>query len=86
MPEVTPENEGEFRKALIESGRVSSELEGVLRSGQPVWDTAALQRDFTVEGFMAPFCVVRRKSDGVRGSLMFNHDPRLYFNFMAEGA
>jgi hypothetical protein len=46
-----------------------------------VWDTEQLQRDFTVEGFMAPFVVARRKSDGVLGSLKFQHSPRLYFGF-----
>lgn len=29
---------------------------------------------------MAPFAVVRRKSDNQRGSLEFQHDPRFYFN------
>lgn len=47
----------------------------------PIWDTAALQRDFEVEGFSAPFVVVRRKSDGQRGSLEFTHNPRYYFGF-----
>jgi hypothetical protein len=42
-----------------------------------------LQQDFEVLGFMAPFVVVRRKSDGVRGSLTFQHTPRLYFDFQA---
>ena len=50
----------------------------------PVWDTCELQRDFDVLGFMAPFVVVRRKSDGVRGSLTFQHTPRLYFDFQVE--
>jgi hypothetical protein len=49
-----------------------------------VWDTNALRRDFDALGFAAPLVVVRRKSDGVRGSLEFQHDPRLYFNFQAE--
>ena len=48
------------------------------------WDTEALQRDFTVEGFSAPFVVVRRKSDGVRGTLEFKHSPRIYFDFKPE--
>lgn len=52
-----------------------SEIQG------PTWDTESLQRDFDVEGFMAPFVVVRRKSDGVRGSLQFRHYPRVYFGF-----
>ena len=46
-----------------------------------VWDTDQLRRDFEVTGFMAPLVVVRRKSDGAMGSLEFQHDPRLYFNF-----
>jgi hypothetical protein len=51
-----------------------------------VWDTAELQRDFDVTGFMAPFVVVRRKADGVKGSLEFRHSPRFYFNFLADKA
>jgi hypothetical protein len=46
-----------------------------------VWDTGELARDFIITGFMAPLVVVRRKSDGVQGSLEFQHSPRLYFNF-----
>jgi hypothetical protein len=48
------------------------------------WDTDELRRDFEVIGFMAPFVVVRRKSDGVKGSLEFTHSPRVYFNFIAD--
>jgi hypothetical protein len=33
---------------------------------------------------MAPFAVVRRKTDGVRDSLTFLHSPRLYFDFQIE--
>ena len=46
-----------------------------------VWDTAQLQEDFDVLGFSAPLVVVRRKSDGVKGSLMFQGSPRFYFGF-----
>lgn len=49
-----------------------------------VWSTDELSRDFEVLGFMAPLVVVRRRSDGVRGSLEFQHNPRFYFNFQAE--
>ena len=49
-----------------------------------IWDTSELQQDFSVEGFLAPFVVVRRKSDGKRGSLLFQHSPRLYHSFTAE--
>lgn len=49
-----------------------------------VWNTKELSRDFIVLGFMAPFVVVKRKSDGVKGSLEFQHSPRLYFNFKKD--
>ena len=46
-----------------------------------VWNTEKLSQEFEVFGFMAPFVIVRRKSDGKRGSLEFQHDPRFYFAF-----
>ena len=46
-----------------------------------VWSTEELSRDFEPIGFMAPYIVVRRKSDGKKGSLEFQHQPRFYFNF-----
>lgn len=49
-----------------------------------VWDTAELARDFIVTGFLAPFVVVRRKTDGVKGSLEFQHSPRFYFGFSPD--
>ena len=49
-----------------------------------VWDTQQLASEFDVLGFMAPLVVVRRKSDGKKGSLMFQHHPRSYFSFQPE--
>ena len=49
-----------------------------------VWNTQELAKDFQVIGFMAPLVVVRRKSDGVKGSLEFQHDPRLYWGFVED--
>ena len=49
-----------------------------------VWTTDQLGTDFSVTGFMAPYVVVRRKSDGQVGSLEFTHMPRFYFNFQAD--
>lgn len=46
-----------------------------------VWTTDELAQDFEVIGFMAPLVVVRRKADGVKGSLEFQHSPRLYFGW-----
>ncbi len=49
-----------------------------------VWDAQQLAEDFEVLGFMAPLVVVRRKADGVKGSLEFQHQPRFYFNFAPD--
>ncbi len=49
-----------------------------------VWDTQELQRDFVVLGFCAPFVIVAEKESGRRGSLLFQHSPRLYHSFDPE--
>ena len=48
------------------------------------WDTAALQADFTVDFFAAPFVLVTRKADGVKGTLRFKHSPRVYYGFEVQ--
>ena len=45
------------------------------------WDTTELQEDFSVEGFGYGLCVVKRRADGQRGSLEFQHRPRFYHSF-----
>jgi hypothetical protein len=47
-----------------------------------VWNTREVSNDFDVLGFMAPYVMVKRKFDGKRGSMEFQHMPRFYFNFM----
>ena len=72
----------QFRRAEV--ARINAEaaertaLE--VRHGQ-VWNTAQLQADFIAESFAAPFIIVRRKSDGQRGTLTFQHSPRFYWGF-----
>jgi len=43
--------------------------------------------EYDVDYFLAPFVAVTRKSDGVKGTLMFNHggpdEPRDYHTFIA---
>lgn len=46
-----------------------------------VYDTRELSAEFEVLGFMAPYAVAQRKSDGMLGSLEFSHSPRFYFAF-----
>lgn len=49
------------------------------------WTTAEMQEDFEVLGFAYGMCVVKRKSDGVKGTLQFGKfedDPvRYYYDF-----
>ena len=68
----------ELVTALNAEPKGRAELE--LKHGE-VWDTDELRRDFEVTGFMPPFVVVRRKSDGISGSLVFQHRPRFFFCF-----
>ena len=49
-----------------------------------VWDTAELQADFEVIGFASPLVIAVEKTTGKRGSLFFQHRPRLYFGFQAN--
>ena len=51
-----------------------------------VWGPDEFRDDFQVIGFAAPLAVVRRKKDGLRGTVLFQHNPRFYFGFMVEGA
>lgn len=52
----------------------------------PVWSPGEFAEQFEVIGFLAPYVVVRRKADGAKGSLEFQHDPRFYFHFAAHWA
>lgn len=47
-----------------------------------VYDSDEIREQFEVASFAAPFIVVRRKSDGAKGSLMFQHSPRFYWDFV----
>lgn len=49
-----------------------------------VWDTQELMRDFEAISFLAPFADVRRRSDGKKGYLTFQHSPRFYFSFQED--
>jgi hypothetical protein len=65
---------------------IQRELQYAVNTGeiQPTgqtWTTEQLREEFEVARFMAPFVLVRRKSDGVRGTLTFRHVPRVYFDF-----
>jgi len=69
---ITEINQGDISRTELES-----------QYGQ-VWSTSEMTSEFNAIGFMAPFVVVQRKSDGINGSLEFCHSPRFYFNFKPD--
>lgn len=86
------DNTEQFRRSEV--ARINSEvqsdddkaererLEGIYGKGNVMtMDEAREKYEFI--GFGAPYVSVRRKSDGKRGSLEFQHRPRFYFNFQA---
>ena len=71
----------EMTKQFNENPRTKEEL---AKEYEGVWDMEELRKEFDVSGFLAPFVSVTRKSDGVKGTMMFQHDPRYYFDWTAE--
>ena len=69
------------RQRMAEINLVPGSREALEAEQGQVWDTDQLTDDFEAIGFMAPLIVVRRRADGVKGSLEFQHSPRLYFNW-----
>ena len=69
------------RELVAEINLVPGSRESLEIQHGKIWSTDELQEDFDVLGFFAPKIAVRRKSDGVKGSLFFQHNPRFYFNF-----
>jgi hypothetical protein len=72
---------GQIRREMIERGQPQADL--AADQGQR-WTTDELTRDFEVLSFAAPFVMVRRRSDGVLGSLEFTHRPRVYFGWRPD--
>ena len=69
------------RERLVEINAVPGSREALEAQHGQVWDTEQLAEDFEVIGFLAPVVVVRRRSDGKKGSLEFQHSPRFYFGW-----
>jgi len=68
--------------SMVESHDPEGERVRLQAQHGKVWDTSELRRHFKVLGFSAPYVVVRRKFDGLEGSLEFQHRPRFYFNWV----
>ena len=73
--------EGIRKEMLVEINAQPGSREYLEAKHGQIWNTSELSDDFEVVGFMAPVVVVRRKSDGQKGSLFFQHHPRFYYGF-----
>jgi len=78
---MTDPTEALRRERLVEINAEPGSRAALEAKYGQVWSTDELSETFDVIGFMAPLIVVRRRSDGQKGSLEFQHSPRYYFNF-----
>lgn len=67
-----------------ESARRAMLAEGDPELPPDAMTTAEMSAQYDVIGFLAPFVVVTRKTDGARGTLRFAHSPRRYFDWKAD--
>lgn len=74
----------ERRRQMIHAVNSNPKSREELEQLGQVWDAEELRRDFEVLGYRAPFVVVERRSDGARGSLLFQHEPRYHFEFTLD--
>ena len=58
-----------------------SEREVLEKECGQVWNTEEVSKDFEITGFMAPYVVVIRRSDNIKGTLEFQDMPRYYYDF-----
>jgi hypothetical protein len=70
--------------SAVESHNAEAERKRLQSQHGQIWDAAQLAAEFEVIGFSAPYVVVKRKADGRKGSLEFQHMPRFYFNFLLD--
>ena len=84
MKDMSDPTEAIRRERLAEINAVPGGRTALEAEHGQVWDTQQLAQDFEVIGFMAPLVVVRRRVDGVKGSLEFQHDPRMYWGFVED--
>jgi len=75
--------EAEVRRQMTATGQPHADL--AADTGRK-WTTDELRAEFEVQGYAAPFVVVRRRCDGAVGTLEFTHSPRTYFGWRPDEA
>ena len=74
-----------LRRALqTDLNEAELEREGLEKRYGKVWDTPELIKEFEVIGFLAPYASVRKRSNGEKGTVLFQHHPRYYFEYKAD--
>jgi hypothetical protein len=73
--------EQERREAVAEINANPGSRETLEAAYGQVWDTKQMQVDFVPHSFGAPMIIVTRKSDNIKGSLLFQHNPRFFYSF-----
>jgi len=81
---MTDVTEGIRREMTPAINAEEAERAALVAKYGPVYTLDEVQKEFEITGFMAPFVGVTRKVDGVKGSMMFQHRPRYYFDFTAD--
>ena len=76
--------EGFRREMVSELNRLPGGREDLEEKYGKVWSTDEMCSEFSALGFLAPYIHVMRKTDKVKGTLMFQHNPRFYFSFSGE--
>ena len=71
----------DIERELNRRPRTRAELEAEVG---PVWDATEVRVAFEILGFRNPFAVALRNEDGMKGSLLFQDNPRYYFSFEAS--
>jgi hypothetical protein len=72
------------RERLVEINSQELTREGLALQYGKVWDSKELFAEFEILGFAAPYAIVKRIDDGVKGSVEFSHSPRFYFNWQED--
>jgi hypothetical protein len=70
-----------LQAAINRAPKTREELEMYL---DRVWDTQQLSSEFEVLGFRAPFAIVKKRSSGEQGSMLFQNQPRFYFAYSRD--
>ena len=71
------------RKELLETTEQGSREYLTAQYGQ-TWNTQELQSEFQVLSFLSPFVVAIKRNTQEKGSLQFQHDPRIYHSWQPE--